>query len=197
MSPLARVSSLLAVAITAGASPVQGQDAPLILEVHGGGVVPVGSFQDGSGPGEGTTAGSSLAVTFAIPSAGRRTLYAGFSQHRFGCEDAGCQPGGRYVATGFNVGLRFALLQRRGTIPWIRIGAITTRVETGDLPGADAGVSDLGFGGEIGFGVHIGANRAVALSPMLLASAIDSELPGGSTLSLRYLTAQLGVAVSF
>lgn len=197
MPLLVRASSLLALAIAAGASPARGQDAPLLLEVHGGGVVPLGSFDDGSGPGEGTTAGSSLAVTFALPGDGRRTLYAGFNQHRFGCEEAGCRPGGRYVATGFNAGLRFALLRGRAAIPWVRVGAITTRVETGDLPGADSGVSELGFGGEIGFGVYIGANRSVALNPMVLASAIDSELPGGSTLSLRYLTAQLGVVIAF
>ena len=38
------------------------------------------------------------------------------------------------VATGFNAGVRIALLQGRLVMPWLGVGAITTRVETEDLP---------------------------------------------------------------
>lgn len=171
------------------------QQAGLVLEVGGGAVVPLGEFADGAG--EGTDAGPSLSIAFARPGTGRRTLYLGFSQHRFGCEEAGCAPGGRYVATGFDLGLRFALVTGRAAIPWIRVGAITTRVETEDLAGPDAGVSDLGFGGEFGAGVYIGRGRAVALNPGVRFAAVNTVLPGGGTLAMRYLVAQLALAIAF
>ena len=179
------------------APALEAQDAPLLLEIHGGISAPIGSFADGSRPGEGATAGPSLSVAFALTGAGRRTVYAGFSQHRFGCVDAGCAPDGRYVATGFDVGVRFALLTGHSVIPWIRLGAITTRVETDDLGGANAGVSDLGFGGEIGAGVYIGAAGRVAINPGVRFSAVNTTLPDGPTLRMRYLVAQLAVVLAF
>jgi hypothetical protein len=177
--------------------PATGQDRPLLLEVHGGAVVPTGSFADGRRPGEGTSAGPSFRTAFALRRGGRGTYYAGFSQHRFGCEGAGCASDGRYVATGFDLGVRIALLQGHPVIPWVRIGGITTRVETDDLPEPDSGVSDLGFGGEAGFGVYIGRNSAVALNPSVTFSAVNSELPGGSTLRLRFVTMTIGLVFAF
>ena len=179
---------------------VSAQDSRLLLELYGGAAQPVSAFADGTAPGEGTTTGPSLGVLLALPGTGRRTLYAGFTQHRFGCEDAGCDPDGEYVATGFNVGLRFALLRERAAIPWLRVGAITTRVETGDLAGmqsSNAGLSKLGFGFEAGAGVYIGSRSPVAVNPSILYSAVNSELPGGSDLRLRYLTARIGLVLAF
>ena len=173
------------------------QQAGLVLEVGGGAAVPLGDFADGTGAGEGAEAGPSLSVAFARPGTGRSTVYVGFSQHRFGCEAAGCGADGRYVATGFDLGLRFALVTGRMAIPWIRVGAITTRVETDHLGGADAGVSDLGFGGEIGAGVYIGRERALALNPGVRFTAVNTVLPGGGTLAMRYLVAQLAIAIAF
>lgn len=168
-----------------------------MLDLRGGMAVPVGSFADGVRTGEGTTAGPTLGAAFVLRRSDRRTVYAGFNQHRFGCVDAGCAEGGRYVATGFDVGMRLALLPGRTFVPWIRLGAITTRVETADLPSPDAGVSDLGFGGEAGVGVYIGPNSTVALNPAVTLSAVNSELPGGTTLRLRYLTATLALVLAF
>lgn len=159
--------------------------------------MPIGDFAGGTDVGEGTSPDASFSLAFVRPSDGRRAIYVGFSQHRFGCEDAGCAADGRYVATGFDLGARFALVTGRRAIPWIRLGAITTRVETDDLGGAEAGVSDLGFGGEIGAGVYIGAETTLALNPGVRFAAVNTDLPGGSTLAMRYLIAQLAVAVSF
>ena len=197
--PVRRPSILLLALLVSGlvATALDAQDAPLLLEIHGGVSAPIGSFADGSEPGEGATAGRSLSIAFALTGAGRRTLYAGFSQHRFGCVAAGCVPNGRYAATGFDVGARFALLTGHSAIPWIRLGAITTRVETDDLGGANVGVSDLGFGGEIGAGVYIGAASRVAINPGVRLSAVNTTLPGGSTLRMRYLVAQLAVVLAF
>lgn len=193
--PIRYVAALLLTAVVAG--PAAAQESRLVLEVHGGAAVPIGALKDGTGPGEGTAADASVSVTFVLPGTGRRGLYGGFSQHRFGCEDAGCASGGRYVATGFNIGFRIALLQGYSTVPWVRVGAITSKVETGDLAGPDAGVSDLAFGGEVGLGAYIGSRSPVAVVPAVLFSIANTKLPSGSTLSLRYVTAQLGIAFAF
>ena len=197
--PVCRPSILLPALLVSWvvAPALNAQDAPLLLEIQGGVSAPLGSFAEGSEPGEGAAAGRSLSVAFALTGAGRRTLYAGFSQHLFGCVDAGCAPDGRYVATGFDAGVRFALLTGHSAIPWIRVGAITTRVETNDLGGANVGVSDLGLGGEIGAGLYIGATSPVAINPGVRLSAVNTTLPGGSSLRVRYLVAQLSVVLAF
>ena len=193
-----RSTAFLAAALLALYAPgLAGQESPLILEVHGGLAAPIGSFRDGSGDGEGAAPGASLSVDFVLTGQGRRGLYAGFSQHRFGCEDAGCSAGGRYVATGFDVGFRFKLRREGDAIPWIRIGGITTRMETDDLGGANVGVSDLGFGGEVGAGVHIGGASPLAISPGVRFAAVSSTLPGGSSLGLRYLVVQVAAVLAF
>ena len=193
-SPVVLAVTLSTLAMLPGAGAAQ--DAPIVFEVAGGAAVPVGSFADGTGAGEGAEAGASLSVNFVLPRSGRPSIYLGFSQHRFGCTEAGCADGGEYVATGFNVGVRFTLLRGHTAVPWIRLGGITTRVETPDLPAPDTGVSDLGFGGEAGVGVYVGWER-IAIQPMLTFSTVGSTLPGGETLGLRFLTGQLAVAFPF
>jgi hypothetical protein len=82
-------------------------------------------------------------------------------------------------------------------VPWLRLGAITTRVETDDLGGANAGVSDLGFGGEIGAGLYVGAASTLAVNPGIRYAMVRTALPGGSTLDMRYLMAQIALALAF
>lgn len=194
---LASVLAFLVVTV----APSAAQNTTPFFELQGGAAFPVGDLRDGSDPGEGTSAGPSLQVVFAVPSGGWRTLYMGFFQHRFGCEAAGCDAEGRYVATGFNAGLR--IVPVRGAVtPWIRLGAITTRVETGDLAATTrgtpyAGVSDLGFGGEAGLGLMVPLGTSVAWSASGLVSTVGSRLPGGETLHLRYVTAHTGITLVF
>ena len=194
------VASLLAFSLVPAAH-VAAQDAALLIEAQGGLSSPFGDLRDGDAPGEGTTAGPSVQVVLALPSGGWRTLYVGFAQHRFGCAPAGCDADGRYVATGFNAGLRIVPFQGRWT-PWIRVGGITTRVETGDLSASagsapDAGVSDLGFGGEAGLGFMVRLGRSTAWSVSALASTARTTLPGGSELDLRFFTAHTGITFVF
>jgi len=181
------------------ASPetLAGQDSPLVVEARGGAAIPIRSFARGTDPGEGTSAGASFGADIALAGGGRWTPYVGFSQHRFGCEDAGCVAGGRYVATGFHGGARFLPFPSWPVLPWLGVGAVTTHVETGDLGGANAGLSKLGVGGEAAFGVHIGSASRVALNPAVRYVALSSELPGGATLDMRYLVADVAVALSF
>ena len=102
--------------------------------MSGGAALPTGSFADGSETGEGTEAGVAFGVGFTLRRSDRIGIYLGFDQQRFGCEPAGCSSGGSYRATGFDLGLRFDILTGERVVPWIRAAAITTRVETGDLP---------------------------------------------------------------
>jgi hypothetical protein len=187
----------LATALSLAALPSAGvaqQEAPLVLEARGGYAAPLASFADGARPGEGVGGGASFGVTFLVPGA-RWSLYAGFSQHRFGCEEAGCAPGARLVATGFDVGYRVGL--RAGpAIPWVSLGALTTRVETA-LAGPNAGVSDHAFGLEVGAGVYLGARSPVAVNPGLRLAAVNTRLPGGSLLRMRYLVAEVALALAF
>lgn len=193
--PAAFVPLAMAVGLAALPPAAAAQDAPLLVEATGGYAVALGSFADGTRPGEGVAGGASFGVRFVVPAV-RWSLYAGFSQHRFGCEDAGCASGGRYVATGFDVGYRVGL--RAGpAIPWLSVGGLTTRVETGALAGPNAGVSEHAFGVALGAGVFLGGRSPIAVNPGVRMAAVNTRLPGGPLLRMRYLVAELAVALAF
>lgn len=175
----------------------QGQAAPLTLELRVGTSAPLASFATGERVGEGTDAGASFGLDFAFSGSSRRTLYVGFSQHRFPCADAGCRAGDKYVATGVNGGLRLNLRTRGSIIPWLRVGAVTTRVELPAFQEGLGGVSRLGLGGELGAGLYIGTGAPVALNPGLRLTAVNTELPGGEVLRMRYLVADFSLSLAF
>lgn len=177
--------------------PLSGQAAPLVIEVRGGSSVPFDSFDRGARPGEGVGAGPSFGLAFGLARGARRTLTFGFSQHRFPCGDAGCDVGGRWVATGVDLGMRVNLATTGDVIPWIRVAGVTTRVELDDHADYRDAVSALGFGGEVGIGLYIGAFEQVALNPGVRATAVNTTLPGGALLRMRFLVADIGLAVAF
>lgn len=191
------VASFLAACAVAAPVAVQGQASPLVLELHGGAAFPVSSFANGALLGEGVAPAASMGVDLAFSGSGWRTFYVGFSQHRFGCEDAGCGAGLNYVATGFDLGFRFNIRSTGSVVPWIRLGAVTTRVEVPSFAGVQEGVSALGVGGEVGIGLYIGVSSPVALVPGIRATAVNTVLPGGSHLHMRYVVADLALALAF
>ena len=191
------VMGMTLAALAAPAGPAAAQEAPIIVEGHGGLAIPVGTFSNGTRPGEGTSPAPSFGVDFALAGGGRWTPYFGFSQHRFGCEEAGCASGGQYVATGFRAGIRLIPFPRRSVLPWLGMGALTTHVEAGNLGAANAGLSGLGIGGEVGLGVHIGGGSTIALAPALRLAAVNARLPDGAFLRMRYLVADVAVVLSF
>lgn len=197
MTPSSRPALLLATLLLALPAAGRAQAAPLVVEIRGGASVPVGSFADGERVGEGVAGGPSLTVDFALARSSRRTLTVGFSQHRFGCGDAGCSADGRYVATGVNLGLRLNLVPTGDVIPWLRLGGRSVRVELPERAARPAGTSKLGFGGEVGAGVYIGAFQSFALNPGFRLAAVNTELPGGELLRMRYWVADLGFALAF
>jgi hypothetical protein len=190
----------MGIGLTALAAAPRGataQESALGVEARGGFVVPVGTFSEGPRPAEGAGPAPSFGVDFALAGGGHWTPYVGFSQHRFACEDAGCASGGQYVATGFRAGLRLVPLPGRGVLPWLALGALTTHVEAGDLGPANAGLSDLGFGGEVGLGIHVGGGSRVALVPGARLAAANVRLPDRTLLRMRYVVADLAVVLSF
>ncbi len=190
--------ALAAALLALGGAParVSAQGSPLTVEARLGAAVPVSSFADGDGAGEGATAGAGFGVEVTLGS-GWRTWYAGFSQLRFGCRDAGCPPGEPYVATGVNAGARLALAPASRVIPWVAVGVLTTRVESPGAGSSPAGISTLGWGGEVGAGLWVQATRYLAVTPGVRLARVGTELPGGARLSLRYLVADLGLALTF
>ncbi|MFQ5537261.1 MAG: hypothetical protein ACE5GJ_07385 [Gemmatimonadota bacterium] len=180
-----------------GGGDLRAQAAPLTVELRGGAAVPFGSFAHGTEIGEGTEADASFGVDFAFSGAGRRTATLGFSQHRFRCRKAGCPPGSSFVATNLEAGLRLNLVTRGEIVPWVRGGVLTTRVELDPLPGSPGGTSRAGFGGEVGLGVYFGAFRTVAFNPGVRITAVNTRLPGGALLRMRYWVVDLGISVAF
>jgi hypothetical protein len=194
----ARISASI-LCLSAGIAPhaIHAQAAPLVVEVRAGASIPFGDFASGSQVGEGVAPGPSFGVRLAMSGSGRRTLFGGFSQHRFACEDAGCRAGSDFVATGVDAGLQVNLVTRGSVVPWLRFGGLTTRVESPGLAGSPEGVSSLGWGGEVGLGVYLGATSSVALNPGIRVVAVNTELPEGSVIHMRYVVADLGLALAF
>jgi len=188
---------LITLCALAAPAALHGQSSPLVLELHAGAAVPVSSFANGDRVGEGAATGASFGVNFALAGSGRSTFYGGFSEHRFACSDAGCAADGEYVATGFDLGFRFDLRSTGSVVPWIRLGAITTKVDVPAMQGVTEGVSALGIGGEAGIGLYIGAYSPIALVPGIRVTAVNTELPGGSLLRMRYVVADVALALAF
>jgi hypothetical protein len=189
------LAAVMAVTVVPGVATAQ--SSPLVVEVRGGASTALAHFRSGSRVGEGARSGPSIAVAFVFSGEGRRSTYVGFSQERFACAAAGCPAGRPFIATGLDGGFRFSLCTRCSVSPWLRIGGLTTRVESAGVPGSPAGVSRLAFGGEAGFGVYVGAWRSVAFDPGLRFAAVNTRLPGGSLLRMRYAVLDLGLVLAF
>jgi hypothetical protein len=187
--------TLIALGARAGSAAAQG--APMSVEARVGLAVPVSSFADASREGGGASPGAGFGVEVTLGGTGWHTLYAGFSQLRFACANAGCPEGDPYVATGVNAGVRVTLHRGHRVLPWVGAGVLTTRVESPATRTSDAGVSNLGVGGEVSAGLWVGAGRSLAFSPGVRWSRVGTELPGGASLPLRYVVVDLGLALTF
>ena len=196
MIALTRMSvgfALLATFVPQGRASAQ---APLTLEVRAGVLAPVAGSREGRNRGGRIGPAGSFGVLFAIERSATRQFYLGFSQHRLDCTDDGCGGDGRYIATAWDLGMRFDL-RALDPVPWLRLGVTIPRVERERPAPLDAEVSSLGVGVEAGLGVRFGVGGRLSLSPGVRFGAVDTDLPSGGTLRLRYLAADLGLVVEF
>ena len=143
----------------------------LVAEVRVGVAVPSGPLAEDSSEG-GAQAGPSLGAGFAFAVKGGLYVHAGFSQHRFGC-DEGCADLGDLTATGFDLALRYAFVAGP-VMPWIRAGTLPYTVEGSQTSEADgATLSDHTWGFEGGVGVNVPLSDNVHLSPGFRYMALD------------------------
>jgi hypothetical protein len=194
-----RLVPLFVAAVFATPATARAQIPRVSLELRAGAAAPIGSFATGSRAGEGAGAGPALALGFTMSGVGRRSVHIGFHQTRFGCEDAGCTTGRSFVATGMDAGLRFGLRENESVIPWMGVGVLTARLDARGLSGSRQGVSRLGYGGELSLGVYLfrSDTSPMGLNPTLRAGAVNTNLPDGHLLRVRYLAADFGIALGF
>ena len=171
--------------------------SPLVLDVRAGATLPTGSFVREGLEAE-LSPGAGFGLHFTLQRHPWRAFYAGFSQHRFGCDGAGCPGGGELVSTGWNLGTRLSVATG-GASPWLRLGVVFDRVEADFLEGGDevGRVSDLGVGGEVGIGVVMGTARRLSLSPGVRYVLVDGRFERRGLVRMRYLVADLGAVIAF
>lgn len=196
---MTRIASLAVLLLLCGGatSTLSAQTSGIGIEVAGGVSIPTGGLSSGDGVGEGVASGPSLGVALVNHRSDRVSVALGFTQHRFGCSDAGCGDPDEYVVTGLNLGARISLLPGRRIEPRVGFGLITATVESRGLPSPDDGVSSTAVGGEVRAGLSIGLTPSVSLQPIAAWALANPSLPGGDELALRYMTAHLALEVRF
>lgn len=197
-----RFAGTLLMAVLAGVvavAPARGQDSRLLVEARGGVGIPVGTFVDGpAGQGE-LDPDASFGVRFLVAWSEHLTIYAGFSQDRFGCADDGCPGDQEYVSTGWEMGARW-FFTGGAVAPWLSLGIVVPRVERdfltegGELEERASGTK---VGGEGGFGVRIRLADRIHLDPSVRLVAVNSRFEGEHLLQMRYAAVELGVLLGF
>jgi opacity protein-like surface antigen len=196
------VVPLLALAgvLLVGAGSAAAQHAHLTFDSRLGLGVPISSFADEAEGWEGAASeGVTFGLSFGYEFWTRVILYAGFSQHRFGCPTQGCGLESDLVGTGFDIGSRILLRSSGTVVPWTRFGWTTYRVE-GDFQEGDerrSDVSERTSGWEAGGGVAIVVTRKIALNPGVRYSTMTPEFSPQGDLRMRYLVVDLGLLVGF
>lgn len=186
-------SLALLAAVSLFAPPLRAQST-LVVEGRAGVSVPTGSAPRAwPEPASGSAAG----VHFALRRGARSYLYLGFSQLRTPCEGEGC--GDRSTATQWEAGVRFDL-RTEGVVPWLRAGAITPSIENAPLgagPDSDVGLSDRGWGGEVGGGLRFPLGERFGVSPgaRLVVSRVGAG--GGDPVTLRWIVFDVGLTWGF
>ena len=176
---------------------VSAQVSPLQVEVNFGVGVPVQEF---SGPGgfEGEAGeGTTLGVHFALSTRSYLTWYVGFSQHRFGCTDAGCLAVDDLVTTSWDLGARVNLLSGP-VIPWVSVGVVSHLAEFDEasVPTVRR-ESERGWGFEGGAGLMITVAPRIAINPGIRYSKVTTGLDGSRDLEMRFLSIDLGFVLGF
>ena len=191
-----RAASLL-LGLAAAPSAARAQDyPPLVVEARAGAAVPIQSFRTGPDAGGAIERAPTFGLHFVYRGPSGWGPYIGFSQHRFDCAADGC-PGAEYVATMWDTGMQ-RTLGFRGPV-WIRLGVLFARVERDFArpSGAVRATSRLGLGLEAGAGARVPIRGRLSITPGVRYDWLNSKFRDGPTLRMRWVTADLGVALGF
>jgi hypothetical protein len=193
---------LVVLAALARPDAARAQDLPpLAIEMRGGAALPVSSFRTGPDQGGEIVRAPTFGLHFVYRSSAGWGPYAGFSQHRFDCADDGC-PGAEYVVTTWDFGAQRTL----GGYGWIRAGVLFGRLEREFAPaGAPTanegegipGVSSLSLGAEGGAGVRVPLRGRLALTPGVRYGWLNTRFREDGLVQMRWVAADLGLAIAF
>jgi len=180
------------------------QVSPLQIEVNVGAGVPVQEFAGREGFEGEAGGGATFGVHFALTTRSYLTWYAGFSQHRFGCDETACGEVGDIVTTSWDVGARINLLSGP-VVPWIRAGVVSHLAELdstgvpggGSIPVTVRLESERGWGFEGGAGVMITVAPRLAINPGVRYSRVTTGFDGIGELAMRFLSVDLGFVLGF
>ena len=194
---LARTLAATPLLLGALGAPLAAQDyPPLVIEGRAGAAMPVRSFRTGPDAGGAIERAPSFGLHFVYRGPSGWGPYIGFSQHRFDCARDGC-PGAEYVATAWDTGMQ-RTLGRTGPA-WIRLGVAFARVERdfATPDGPRRGTSMLSLGLQAGAGVRVPIRGRLSLTPGARYEWLNTQFRDGPLVRMRWLTADLGVALGF
>jgi hypothetical protein len=191
MSPPALLLLVLA------ARPLAAQDYPrLVVEGRAGAAVPILAFRTGPDTGGKIAVAPTFGLHFVYRAPSGWGPYIGFSQHRFDCGADGC-PNAEYVATTWDTGMQ-RTLGASGPV-WMRLGVLFGRLEREVV--APAGPSDqtsmLSLGLEAGLGMRVPIRGRLSVTPGLRYDWMNTKFREGPLVRMRWLTADMGVALGF
>lgn len=174
-------------------APLRAQST-LVVEGRAGVALPLGDSPPGWGD---RRAGSAAGIHFALRRGTRSYLYLGFSQLRTPCDGEGC--GVTPVSTQWEGGVRIDLATD-GVVPWLRLGAIAPSIE-GVPPGSSStdqpGLSDRGWGGEVGAGVRLPVAERISVGPGIRVLAARLRAGASDPVTLRWMVVDVGLTVGF
>lgn len=183
-------AAVLAVVAASAADAEAQMGIPLSIEGRLDYAVPTGDFDDAVDEGTAWGAGVSLGLRPGL------ALYGTYSNARFGVgltddEEPDAED------SGFSVGLTAGIPGGGGRIaPWVGAGAVFHTLELG---GVEDGIDEeVGF--EVGGGLAIGVAPNVRLTPAVGYRRYGAELSGllgGTELDVSYVTAGVGLNLSF
>lgn len=180
-------------------SPAFGQAGPFAFQIRSGFTRPLAGFRDPLHGWEGgSKAGPTLGMGFTFPLYRGIGGYMGFSQHRFGCDEAVCPEGKYWTDTGFDLAIR--VVMGKGALrSWVQGGLHTHRME-GKITGADGAErlkSEGGGGYEVGGGFLLSIGERTSLAPGVRYGLGNVPFDNLPTLGVRFLVFDIGLVLGF
>jgi len=173
------------------------QISPLVLEVRGGAWIPTADLQGAQGFSGAASPGASFGVHFALRR-GLISFVAGFSEHRFGCDQLECGEVVDFVSTAWDLGLRLNF-GSGGIVPWVSLGGsaalVDAHVDTGGAVVTEG--SDRAWGYEVGAGVLVPMGGVFAIEPGVRYGRSDPDFATRGELETRYMVVDLALVLTF